>query len=132
MPLVLTGLQNTGIRLALERAAAEAGIELEAVIEVESVTVAEQLVRDGVGWTVHVPAAVQAEVTQGTLCAVPLEGVTLERYVAHSVMRPPSTATVQLMALLAETARLMILQGQWPMAQLAKAGMPAGSGETPA
>jgi LysR family transcriptional regulator, nitrogen assimilation regulatory protein len=132
MPLVLTGLQNTGIRLALERAAAEAGVELEAVIEVESVTVAEQLVRDGVGWTVHVPAAVQAEVTQGTLCAVPLEGVTLERYVAHSVMRPPSTATVQLMALLAETARLMIVQGRWPMAQLANAGKPAGSGEPPA
>lgn len=41
--LILTGLRQMGIRLALEQAAAQAGITLDVMLEVESMNVAKSL-----------------------------------------------------------------------------------------
>ncbi|WP_206995827.1 LysR family transcriptional regulator [Trinickia mobilis] len=119
VPLILTGVQNSGVRLALERAAARANVELKGIIEVESATVATQLVEAGIGWTIHFASAVAREVNAGKLRAVPVEGLILERYIAYPAMRPPSVATVSLITLVCETAESLIESGQWPMAKMA-------------
>ncbi|WP_116139264.1 LysR family transcriptional regulator [Trinickia diaoshuihuensis] len=126
VPLILAGLEKSGVRLALERATAAVDVQLNGVVEVESATVAAQLVRDGLGWTVHFASAVQREIATGELRAVPIEGLVLARYLAHAVTRPPSTATVSLMTVVCETAQSLIESGRWPMAEM---GAKAGEGE---
>ena len=118
VPLILTGLQNSGIRLALERATAKEDIYLDGVMEVESATVAAQLVKDGVGWTIHFASAVSRDIEAGVLRAVPLKGIKLERYLAHTTTRPPSAATVSLISLICETTQTLIATKQWPMAEM--------------
>jgi LysR family nitrogen assimilation transcriptional regulator len=118
VPMILTGLQNSGVRLALERATAKEDIHLDVVMEVESATVAAQLVKDGAGWTIHFASAVRQDTEAGVLRAVPLEGIKLERYLAHTTTRPPSAATVSLLSLICETAQTLIATKQWPMAEM--------------
>ena len=118
VPLILTGLQNSGIRLALERATAKEDIYLDGVMEVESATVAAQRVKDGVGWTIHFASAVSRDIEAGVLRAVPLKGIKLERYLAHTTTRPPSAATVSLISLICETTQTLIATKQWPMAEM--------------
>ena len=118
VPLILTGLQNFGIRLALERATAQENIRLDGVVEVESATLAAQLVKDGAGWTIHFASAVRQDTEAGVLRAVPLEGVKLERYLAHTTTRPLSAATVSLISLMCETVQTLTATKQWPMAEM--------------
>jgi LysR family nitrogen assimilation transcriptional regulator len=118
IPLVLTGVLTAGVRLAFDRAADLARVPLDVVVEVETAAVAAQLVKDGVGWTVHYAAAVASEVEAGTLRAVPIEGLLLQRYLAQAVLHPPSKATDAMISLLKETVSSLIHQGKWPMAEL--------------
>jgi LysR family nitrogen assimilation transcriptional regulator len=118
VPLILTGLQNYGIRLALERATAQENIHLDGVMEVESATVAAQLVKDGAGWTIHFASAVSRDIEAGVLRAVPVNGIKLERYLAYTTTRPPSAATVSLVSLMYATAQTLIATKQWPMAEM--------------
>lgn len=118
VPLVAAGLQHSGVRLALERAMAAANVELTSVIEVGSATLAAELVQEGFGWTVHFASAVRREIAANQLRATPIEGITLERHLAHAVTRPPSIATVSLMSVICETAQSLIRGGQWPMADM--------------
>jgi LysR family nitrogen assimilation transcriptional regulator len=119
IPLILAGLQNSGVRLTLERATARENVVLEEAMEVESAVVAAQLVAEGLGWTIHFASAVNREVGAGVLCAVPISGLVLERFLAHAVQRPPSTATVTLISLIHEIVASMIKCGEWPMAKTA-------------
>jgi LysR family nitrogen assimilation transcriptional regulator len=118
-PLILAGVPAAGVRLALDRAADLAGVVLNVAVEVETATVAAQLVRDGVGWTIHYAAAVADEVHAGSLKAVPIEGLILQRYLAQSVLQSPSKATVAMMSLLAETVAALVSEGHWLMAEVA-------------
>lgn len=117
VPLILAGLQKSGVRLALERSAANANLVLNDVIEVESADVAAQLVSDGLGWTVHVASAVRREIQAGQLRAVPIEGLVLERFLAHARQRPPSSAMIALMSTIRSLIAMMISAGDWPMAR---------------
>jgi LysR family nitrogen assimilation transcriptional regulator len=118
VPLILTGVQKSGIRLELETAAARANVTLCPVVEVESVAVAKLLIRDGVGWTVHFAAAVQDEVDAHLLRAVPIIGLRLHRYVAWAVGRPRSRAVRALAELLRELVRESVGAGIWPNTEL--------------
>jgi LysR family nitrogen assimilation transcriptional regulator len=119
VPLILTGVQKSGIRLELETAAARANVTLWPVVEVESVAVAKLLIRDGIGWTVHFAAAVQDEVDAHLLRAVPIIGLRLHRYVAWAVGRPRSRAVRALAELLRELVRESVGAGIWPNTELA-------------
>src|SRR6202161_2257659 len=66
IPLILTGIPKAGVRLELEAPAARAGVRLNPVIEVETITVARTLVERGAGWTVHF-AAVRNQIDAGIL-----------------------------------------------------------------
>lgn len=118
VPLILAGLHKSGVRLAVERGAAKANLALNDVMEVESADVAAQLVAEGAGWTVHVASAVRREVQSGRLRAAPIEGLVLERFMAHARQRPPSSATIALMSTIRALVAMMISAGDWPMAQL--------------
>ena len=119
VPLVMTGLVKSGVRLELEAAAARAKIELKQVVEVETAEVARRLVMDGVGLTVHFAAAVQEDLATGRLLALPIEGLFLHRVLARASDRPASRATEGVMEVLRQVVEESVREGRWPNASLA-------------
>ncbi|MDB5818187.1 MAG: LysR family transcriptional regulator [Rhizobacter sp.] len=119
VPLVMTGLVKSGVRLELEAAAAQAKVELTRVVEVETAEVARRLVLEGVGLTAHFAAAVKEDIQAGRLTAVPIEGLFLHRILARAADRPASRATVEVMGVLRELVETEVREGRWPHAQLA-------------
>jgi LysR family nitrogen assimilation transcriptional regulator len=118
VPLVMTGLVKSGVRLKLEDAAARAKIELLPVVEVETAEVARRLVLDGVGLTAHFAAAVKEDIDAGRLRAVPIEGLALHRAIARAADRPVSRATEAVIGLLRSVIETHVREGRWPNAQL--------------
>ena len=118
VPLVMTGLVKSGVRLKLEDAAARAKVELVPVVEVETAEVARRLVLDGVGLTVHFAAAVKDDIEAGRLRAVPIEGLALHRAIARAADRPLSRATEAVIGLLCSVIEQHVRDGQWPNVQL--------------
>ena len=118
VPLVMTGLVKSGVRLKLEDAAARAKIELVPVVEVETAEVARRLVLDGVGLTVHFAAAVKDDIEAGRLRAVPIEGLALHRAIARAADRPLSRATEAVIGLLCSVIEQHVRDGQWPNVRL--------------
>jgi len=118
VPLVMTGLVKSGVRLKLEDAAARAKIELLPVVEVETAEVARRLVLDGVGLTAHFAAAVQEDIEAGRLRAVPIEGLALHRAIARAADRPLSRATDAVIGLLRAVIEAHVRAGRWPNARL--------------
>lgn len=119
VPMVMTGLVKSGVRLELEVAAARAKIELDQVVEVETAEVARRLVLEGVGLTAHFAAVVQADIDAGRLRAVPIEGLFLQRVLARASDRPASRATEGVMGILRAVVERQVREGRWPNAQLA-------------
>lgn len=114
LPLIMTGVAKSGIRLELEASAAHAGLHLNPVVEVETIEVAKRLVRDKVGVTVHFAAAVLDDIEAGRLAAYPIAGLHLRRILAHPSDRPPSRATQELVGMLGEVAAQLLRAGRWP------------------
>jgi LysR family transcriptional regulator, nitrogen assimilation regulatory protein len=118
LPLVMTGLAKSGVRLELEAAAGRAGIELHQVVEVDTIEVAKRLVLEGVGVTVHFAATVRDEVAAGRLKAYPVDGLRLRRILARASDRPPSRATEELVGIVRAVVEDAVHSGQWPNAVL--------------
>jgi LysR family nitrogen assimilation transcriptional regulator len=118
VPLVMTGLVKSGVRLKLEDAAARAKVELLPVVEVETAEVARRLVLDGVGLTAHFAAAVKEDIDAGRLRAVPIEGLALHRAIARAADRPVSRATEAVIGLLRSVIETHVREGRWPNAKL--------------
>jgi LysR family nitrogen assimilation transcriptional regulator len=116
IPLILTGVAKSGVRLELEAAAARAKIELHVVIEVQSIDVAKLLIVQDNVCTVHFAAPLQPDISAGTLRAVPITGLDLARFVARVSNRPPSRATTVLGDILQEVAASMAESREWPNA----------------
>ncbi|MDN4587513.1 LysR family transcriptional regulator [Xenophilus aerolatus] len=119
VPLVMTGLVKSGVRLELEAAAASARIALNHVVEVETAEVARRLVLEGVGLTAHFAAAIKDDVDAGRLRAVPIQGLYLHRVLARAADRPVSRATEGVMGVLRTVVERHVRDGHWPNAQLA-------------
>ena len=118
VPLVMTGLVKSGVRLKLEDAAARAKVDLLPIVEVETAEVARRLVLDGVGLTAHFAAAVKEDIDAGRLRAVPIEGLSLHRAIARAADRPVSRATEAVIGLLRSVIEAHVREGRWPNAQL--------------
>lgn len=118
LPMVMTGLAKSGVRLKLEDAAARAKVELTAVVEVETAEVARRLVLDGVGLTAHFAAAVKEDIDAGRLRAVPIEGLSLHRVIARAANRPVSRATDAVIGVLRAVVEQHVREGRWPNARL--------------
>jgi len=118
VPLVLTGLVKSGVRLELEAAAARARIELAHQVEVETAEVARRLVLAGVGVTAHFAAAVKEDIAEGRLRATPIEGLYLHRVIARAADRPTSRATACVMQVVRTVIEAHVREGHWPNAEL--------------
>ena len=118
LPLVMTGVSKSGVRLELKAAAARAGVVLNPVVEVETLSVAARLVEEGLGLTVHFAAVVQDQIEAGRLVAVPIEGLRLRRVLARASDRPPSRATEVLIDILRAVVQERVDAGSWPHAML--------------
>lgn len=119
--LILTGIPKSGIRLELEPAAARAGIRLRTIIEVETIAVAQDLVRAGAGWTVHFAAAVREGLEDQSLRATPIRELHLERSLGRSIGRPMSRAAITVSQTLIEIVRAEAQTGRWRNARLLNA-----------
>lgn len=120
LPLVLTGLPKSGVRLEVEAAAARAGVALNSILEVETIQVAKQLAEDGIGLTIHFAVAVQREIAAGKLVAAPIEGLQLRRVLARSSVRPVLRATEVLIDIVHKIVKNQVESGHWPNAKLQK------------
>lgn len=118
VPLVMTGLVKSGVRLELEAAAARAKIALNPVVDVETAEVARKLVMDGIGVTAHFAAAVQEDLDAGRLRALPIEGLFLHRVLARASDRPASRATDGVMEVVRQLVETLVREGRWPHATL--------------
>lgn len=117
LPLLMTGVSKSGVRLELE-AAARASVVLNPVVEVETLSVAARPVEEGLGFTVHFAAVLQDEIEAGRLVAIPIEGLRLRRVPARASDRPPSRATEVLMGILRAVVQERVDAGRWPHAML--------------
>lgn len=118
VPLVMTGLVKSGVRLELEAAAARAKVELNPVVEVETAEVARRLVLEGIGLTAHFAAAVNEDIEARRLRAVPIEDLFLHRVLARASDRPASRATEGVMDVLRMVIERHVREGKWANAQL--------------
>ncbi|VTU28391.1 Morphology and auto-aggregation control protein [Variovorax sp. PBS-H4] len=118
VPLVLTGMVKSGVRLELELAAARAKVELRHVVEVQTAEVARRLVLEGVGLAVHFAAAVQEDAQAKRLRAVPIEALALQRVIARASDRPASRATEGVMSVMRMVVERHVREGRWPNAEL--------------
>lgn len=120
LPLVMTGLAKSGVRMELDLAAAHAGISLHQTVEVATLDVAKRLVVAGVGYTVHFAAPVQPDLDEGHLVAVPIRGLYLRRFLARAAERPPSRATEEVINTMRHVVQELVNSGGWLHARLEK------------
>ncbi|PVY60733.1 LysR family nitrogen assimilation transcriptional regulator [Cupriavidus alkaliphilus] len=118
LPMILTGVPKSGVRLALEALAARQGLELQVTMEVESIEVARRLVARGFGWTVHFAAAIREELEAQRLQAVAIRGLELQRMIGYAAARPPSRASLAVMETLRGVATALTVEGKWPHSRL--------------
>lgn len=89
--LLLPSIKH-GLRIIIERCAADAGITLDVGIEADSYAALKDLVRNGHGWTILPLAPIHADVAAGRLTAAPLiDPVPVRRLIlAYPADRPAS------------------------------------------
>lgn len=86
MPLIMPGLPHNNRRIA-EQAAIQHGVRLRVRLEVDSVTLAKAMVKNGLGCTILAYAAVHEEVTRGELKVRVIERPALVSTVAVAMLR---------------------------------------------
>lgn len=106
LPLILAGGRNH-TRQRLDEQAHDAGVDLEALVEVESWGTLRQLVLARLGYTISVRSAFEAELRSRKVKAVPLEGQASTRWLVRLADRPSAPAfEVVEAAVLEHVARL--------------------------
>ncbi len=115
LPLILTGVSRAGIRNEIEALAARQRVPLRIEAEVGTFSLAAQLVRMGMGYTVYLPSSVALE--QG-LAATPITGLWLQRSLAWPVSRPLSRVASEVLPMVRELIMAQVQGGQWQGARL--------------
>lgn len=114
-PMVLPGREH-GLRRIVDEACAPAGIELDVVAEIESLTSVRKAVEAGIGATVLPLGSVAEETASGRLRASIIDSPGMSRRIvcATSVTRPATPACDAVIALVCEVIREMVVGGAWP------------------
>lgn len=116
LPLILPSTAH-GLRALAEDWARQAGRRLNLALECDgSTAVMRRLVLAGQGCTLLPLAAVQDELRQGLLQAVPLDGRGALRSIALATARnrAPATGLAQVTGVLRTTLAELVEKGQWP------------------
>jgi LysR family nitrogen assimilation transcriptional regulator len=112
--LILT-TPNHGLRRTIERYAAEAGIELRIVIEMDALTQIKEMVARGSGYTILAPSAAHDFVERGELVKAPITAPEMTRpvYLVHNASRPMSGACRAVERITIDVARDLVRRGIW-------------------
>ncbi|HWT99471.1 MAG TPA: LysR substrate-binding domain-containing protein [Terriglobales bacterium] len=111
-PLILPGPEN-GLRRVIARAAERAGISLEVMLELDSVSAITQLVESGLGKTILPYGAVHKAVREGRVKATPFasESMRAKLVTATPLSRPVSKATQALLGLINAEVQQCVEEG---------------------
>ena len=114
-PMLLPSAGHS-LRQIVDRAAGEAGIKLQVMLEVDSYSILKQLVLSGVGCTVLPLGPVALDVAAARLCAAPLTDPPLRRVLelAAPADRPPSRLASFVQKTLVATASELVASQGWP------------------
>lgn len=114
LPLILPGLPHSNRRL-LEQAAAQNGVRLKTLLEVDSVSLTKRLVSEGYGYSILAHAAVQQEVAQGVLMGHAIDRPGIRSVVSITTLkdRRRSRLAMSWEKILLETLEALVTQGVW-------------------
>lgn len=110
LPLILTGMSSAGVRNQIEELASRKRVQLEVVVEVASISLAVQMIRLGMGYTVYVAAGIAHE---EDMAAVPISGLWLQRSLARPLERPMSRLGGEVLDLLRQHLHELVATGGW-------------------
>lgn len=114
-PLILPGREH-GLRRIIDEACADAGVALDVIAEVESLSSVKRAVEEGIASTILSPGSVTEEVAAGRLRAATIDDARMSRRVvcATNVTRPTTAAAAAVMALVSEVIGELLRSGIWP------------------
>lgn len=114
LPLILPGLPHSNRRL-LEQAAAQNGVRLKTLLEVDSVSLTKRLVSEGYGYSILAHAAVQQEVAQGVLMGHAIDRPGIRSVVSITTLkdRRRSRLAMSWEKILLETLEALVTHGVW-------------------
>jgi DNA-binding transcriptional LysR family regulator len=117
-PIVMPA-SGHGLRALIDRAAAQAEVELGIAVQTNSMTLQKQLVRAGHGWTILPAAGIGADVAEGSLSAAPLTEPEVWRLIVLGVPRTGriTPAATVVAAELFRQVRIAARSSRWPSAQ---------------
>jgi len=122
-PLIMPSLPHNNRRL-LEQAATQHGVDLNIVLEVDSVVLTKALVKRGLGYSMITYAAVQDEAQRNELSVFRIERPSLLSIVAVAISRDaqPSPHARKLISILRFVVQTLIADGKWAGGKLLNAG----------
>nr|WP_245215641.1 LysR family transcriptional regulator [Pararoseomonas baculiformis] len=117
LPLVLTGPPDGPMQRLLMAAQAQARQTFSPLAQVDTAAVGRQLVLGGIGPMVEVAAVAKVELECGTLKAVPIGDLHVQRFLARARGRAGSDAVSRIASLMRECIAIMVADGSWPGAR---------------
>lgn len=114
LPLILPTNRH-GLRQIVDEAADKRGIELNIVMEIDSVHASKELVERGLGYTVLPMGAVFHEIEEGRLMARAINTPQLARkmYLAYSAKRPSSKGALAVRQIMRDVVGAGLAAGHW-------------------
>ncbi len=114
LPMILPSA-SSGLRSLVEAAAGARGIDLDVVLEIDSVTAMKEMVIKGVGYAILPFGSVKREVEEGRLTARRFEQPALSRqmYLVYSAKRPASKATAAVREMMRGVVTENLANGAW-------------------
>jgi LysR family nitrogen assimilation transcriptional regulator len=114
LPLVLPTTRH-GLRQIVDEAADKRGIELNLLMEIDSVHASKELVERGLGYTILPMGAVFHEIEEGRLIARAIAQPQLSRkmYLAYSAKRPSSKGALAVRQVMRDVVAAGLAAGNW-------------------
>jgi DNA-binding transcriptional LysR family regulator len=108
------------LRTLIDRAAAEAEVEISIAVQTNSLTLQKQLVLGGHGWTILPGAGIGGDVAAGLLSAGPLAGPEVWRSIALCMPRADriTPATKAVADEMVRQVRMVARSSRWPSGEL--------------
>lgn len=118
VPLILPGRQH-GVRPRIDKVVRDAGLELQQVIEINSIAILKSALLADIGATILPCAPVLSEIERGVMTAYPISGAGISRTVTLCASKtiPLTTAAAAVERLVLEVAATLCASGKWVAAR---------------
>lgn len=113
-PLILPGIQH-GVRPRIETVVRAAGLEIENVIDINSVAILKSALLADMGATILAMAPLQSEIERGLFTAKPIQGGHISRSIVTCASRniPLTTAAQAVKRMILDVAANLCDSGKW-------------------